>query len=61
MHAGLGVNDNDASEALAITCVANTKLKRVKMMDISPLPVMKLLTTRQVPLEKLVINPPLVC
>ena len=56
-----GDDDDDVAEALATTCVVNTKLRRVKIQSISPLPVMKSLATRQVPLEQLVIYPPLVC
>ena len=48
-----GSRVGDVAEALAITCIANTKLRRVKMWDMPFLPVMKALTTRQVPLEKL--------
>ena len=64
---GLGGDDDDddggddVAEALATTCVVNTKLRRVKLEYIPPLPVMKLLATRQVPLEELVILPPWVC
>ena len=54
-------DDDDVAEALATTCVENTKLRRVQLEYIPPLPVMKLLATRQVPLEELVIHPPLVC
>ena len=51
----------DAAEALAIIGVDNTKLWRVQLTFISPLPVMQSLGTRQVPLEELVIHPPIVC
>ena len=54
-------DDDDVAEVLATTCVANTNLTRVKMVDIEPLPVMKSLTTRQVPLEELEIDTPSVC
>ena len=57
---GYGVHD-DAAEALANIGVDNTKLRRVQLEFISPLPVMQTLGTRQVPLEELVINPPWVC
>ena len=57
---GLG-GDDDVVEALATTCVENTKLRRVKLEYIPPLPVMKSLATRQVPLEQLEIFPPPVC
>ena len=54
-------DDEDVAKALATICVANTKLGRVKIAIVSPLPVMKSLSTREVPLEELQINPPLVC
>ena len=54
-------NDEDVAKALATICVANTKLRRVRMAFVSPLPVMKSLSTREVPLEELQIDPPLVC
>ena len=57
VHSG----DDVVAEALATTCVANTNLRSVMMMFIPPLPVMKSLTTRQVPLEELVIGAALVC
>ena len=53
--------DDDVAEVLAITCVANTKLRRVTMLDISPLTVMKSLATRQVPLEEFEIRTFWVC
>ena len=52
--------EHDVAEALA-KCVVNTKLRRVKIQSLPPLPVMKGLTTREVPLEELVISPPWVC
>ena len=52
---------DDAAKALANIGVDNTKLRRVELEYISPLPVMQSLGTRQVPLEELVIHPPLVC
>ena len=63
---GHGDDDDDyddvaVAEALATTCVVNTKLRRVKIQSISPLPVMKSLATRQVPLQELEIHSPLVC
>ena len=57
----IGPDDDDVAEALATTCVVNTKLRRVEIGYISPLPVMKSLATRQLPLEELEIHPPLVC
>ena len=51
----------DVAEALATTCDVNTKLRRVQLGNISPLPVMESLAARQVPLEELKIVPPLVC
>ena len=57
----IGRDDYDVAEALATTCVVNTKLSRVELDYISPLPVMKSLGTRQVPLEELEIHPPVVC
>ena len=54
-------DDNDVAESLVTTCDVNTKLRRVVILLMSPLPVMKLLATRQVPLEELEINPPRVC
>ena len=54
-------DDDDVAEALVNICAVNTKLRRVKSESISPLPVMKLLGTRQVPLEELEIHPPEVC
>ena len=54
-------DDDDVAEALATTCVVNTKLRRVVINFASPLPVLKLLATRQVPLEELEISPPVVC
>ena len=48
---------HDVAEALA-KCVVNTKLRRVEMEDPPPLPVMKALTTREVPLEELVMKVP---
>ena len=54
-------DDDDVAESLATTCVVNTKLRRVAMINVSPLPVMKTLATRQVPLEELEIDPPWVC
>ena len=47
--------EHDVAEALA-KCVVNTKLRRVEMEHLPPLPVMKALTTRDVPLEELVIH-----
>ena len=58
---GFGDDDDDVAEALATTCVENTKLRRVQLEYIPPLPVMKSLATRQVPLEELVIFPSPVC
>ena len=59
---GFGDNDyDDAAKALANIGVDNTKLRRIELVRISPLPVMQSLGTRQVPLEELVIIPPLVC
>ena len=52
---------DDAAKALANIGVDNTKLRRVELDYISPLPVMQSLGTRQVPLEELVITPPEVC
>ena len=53
--------EHDVAEALA-KCVVNTKLRRVVMLFLPPLPVMRALTTREVPLEELVIQyPPWVC
>ena len=52
--------EHDVAEALA-KCVVNRKLRRVEMRFLPLLPVMKGLTTRDVPLEELVIYPPLVC
>ena len=57
---GLDDDDDDVAEALATTCAVNTKLRTVNLI-IPPLPVMKLLGTRQVPLEEFEILPPLVC
>ena len=54
-------DDDDVAESLATTCVVNTKLGRFKIGFISPIPVMKLLATRQVPLQELEISPPVVC
>ena len=51
-------DDDDVAEALANICAVNIKLRRVQSDFISPLPVMKSLATRQVPLEELVIQPP---
>ena len=51
----------DVAEALANICDVNTKLRRVELGNISPLPVMKSLAARQVPLEELDIFQPLVC
>ena len=48
--------EHDVAEALA-KCVVNTKLRRV-VVHPSPLCVMKALTTREVPLEELVITFP---
>ena len=47
--------EHDVAEALA-KCVVNTQLRRVEMMDLPTLPVMEALTTREVPLEELVIK-----
>ena len=55
------IDYDDAAEALANIGVDNTKLRRVELKYISPLPVMQSLGTRQVPLEELVITPPEVC
>ena len=52
---------DNVAEALATSCVANTKLRTCIMCYISPLPVMKSLTTRLVPLEELNIHSPWVC
>ena len=57
----IGLRGDDVAEALATICVTNTKLRRVRLEFISPLPVMRLLGTRQVPLEELEINLPGVC
>ena len=51
----------DVAETLATTCDVNTKLRRVQLEYISPLPVMESLAARQVPLEELEIVPHLVC
>ena len=48
---------HDIAEALA-KCVVYTKLRRVEMQSLPPLPVIKALTTREVPLEELVIIDP---
>ena len=48
------------AEALATTCAVNVKLQRVRMRDISPLPLMRSLATRKVPLEELQITFPFV-
>ena len=48
------------AEALATTCAVNVKLRRVRMRDISPLPLMRSLATRKVPLEELQITFPFV-
>ena len=53
--------NDDVAEAVATTCVVNTKLRRVAIWRISPLPVMKSLASRQVLLEELEIYPPWVC
>ena len=53
--------DDDVAEALATTCVVNTKLRKVSILYISPLPAMKSLAMREVPLEELVIYAPWVC
>ena len=50
--------EHDVAEALA-TCVVSPKLRRVVMCYLPPRPVMKALTTREVPLEKLEIKVPL--
>ena len=50
--------EDDVAEALA-TCVVSLKLRRVVMWYLPPLPVIKALTTREVPLEELEILPPL--
>ena len=52
--------EHDVAKALA-KCVVNPKLRRVVMWSLPPLPVMKGLTTREVPLEELVICPHWVC
>ena len=49
--------EHDVAEALA-KCAVNTKLRRVVMEGLPPLPVTKALTTREVPLEELVIRHP---
>ena len=49
------VREHDVAEALA-KCVVYTKLRRVEMKFLPPLTVMKGLTTREVPLEELVIK-----
>jgi hypothetical protein len=46
--------EHDVAEALA-KCAVNTKLRRVVMEGLPPLPVMKGLTTREAPLEELII------
>ena len=61
----IGLNSPDGgeygvAEALA-KCVVYTELRRVEMVFLPPLPVLKSLTTREVPLEELVIYPHLVC
>ena len=53
--------DDDVAEALANICAVNTKLRRVQLEYILPLPVMESLAARQVPLEELDIFPPSVC
>ena len=55
------IDYDDAAEALANIGVDNTKLRRVQLKCITPLPVMQSLGTRQVPLEELEVVPPLVC
>ena len=58
----IGDDDDDVAEALTTTCVVNTKLRRVAIIgSFLYLPVMKILATRQVPLEELEIDPPWVC
>ena len=53
--------EHDVAEALA-TCVVNPKLRKVVLCYLPPRAVMKALTTREVPLEKLDIKiPPWVC
>jgi hypothetical protein len=53
--------EHDVAEALA-KCVVNPVLRRVEMWFLPPLPVIKALTRREVPLEELVIqSPPWVC
>ena len=54
-HRDSGVHD--VAEALA-KCVVNPKLRRVEIWFLPTLPVMKGLTTREVPLEELVIQYP---
>ena len=49
--------EHDVAEALA-KCVVNTKLRRVEMKGLPPLPVIEALTTREVPLEELEIYSP---
>ena len=50
----------DVAQALA-KCVVNVQLRRVLIRYLPTLPLMKLLTTREVPLEELVISPLWVC
>ena len=47
--------EHDVAEALA-KCAVNPKLRRVEMVFLPALSVMKGLTTREVPLEELVIK-----
>ena len=56
-----GMDDEDEEKALVTICGTNTKLRSVAMKCFSSLPVMKSLTTRQVPLEELEIHPYVVC
>ena len=45
-------DDDDVAEALA-TCIVNTKLMKVEVWNISPIPVMRSLASREVPLGEL--------
>ena len=56
------LDDENVAKALATICVANTNLRKVNMiLFTSPLLVMESLSTREVPLEELIIGPSLVC
>ena len=50
--------EHDVAEALA-TCIVSPKLRRVAIWDLPSLPIMKALTRREVPLDKLEILFPL--